>query len=374
MDRVNNPYHDEKVFWPYHKDKALTILRGELPSPSLVEVDPTGEACNQACPHCCFGSSPHRKMVLVDVEMLLGFLKEVYECGTYAFELVGGGEPTNHPRIIDIIRGISLMSNGDSERPHIGLVTNGVRLDRVFPVAELLDFVRVSLDAPDATVYNPAHGLDSGSNHFDKVIGNVKSLVEIVGGERVRIGYLVVPPYNHGRETIRDVVRLADNLGVEHIAFRPAFLADTKTDRVVWKEIAEVVCEVKREYRDGFVLGGIGGSWDYAVGEKSHPTGLCRTRPLVLTIKADGTIPHCFLFRERLAERPAIGHISDGFKEIWFSERHRKLALLAERSHCPEFCKLYRADSALGRLENIIKSSQDIPETADSEVDNPHFI
>lgn len=373
MDKINNPYHDDKVFWPYHREKASVILRGEIPSPSLIEIDPTDGACNQACPHCCFESGPHRKMVLIDVEMLLRFLVEAYKHGTYAYELVGGGEPLNHPKIIDIIKGIFSLAKPSTERPHIGLVTNGVNLDRVFPVAEELDFVRVSLDAPNSTVYNPLHGINLRSRHFEKVIENTSRLVGIIGKKRVRIGYLVVPPYNSHRDAILETAELAHKLGVEHVAFRPAVLPYS-TGQGTWREVADAIVEAKRRYRKGFVLGGVGGSWEYAVGRRSHPDGVCRVRPLVLTIKANGIIPSCFLYRERLAERPAIGHISQGFKETWFSEYHRQSIRTVNRVTCPEFCKLYRAEHALEQLEKLAAAGSAIPVIRSSELDNPHFL
>ena len=317
MDRTNNPYHDEKVFWPYHMEKSLTILRGSIPAPSLVEIDPTDAACNQMCPHCCFSSSPYRKMVLLNVEALLRFVAETYECGTYAYELVGGGEPTNHPQIADIVRGINSLGKPSVERPHIGMVTNGVLLHRIFSVAEHLDFVRVSLDTSDPANYSLLHGISLRSNDFFRVVGNVKDMISIIGGARVRIGYLVVPPHNHQRKMVLDAAEFAYNLGVGHIVFRPAFL-DYVIEREMWREAAEAVLEAKNKYRNDFVLGGVGGSWEHALGRQDHPGGLCRTRPLVLVVKADGTIPSCFLYRERLAERPVIGHISQGFKTVWF--------------------------------------------------------
>lgn len=373
MSAVGNPYHDDKIFWPYHTVKALAIIRGDIPAPSLIEIDPSDEGCNQACGHCCFGSNPHRRIVLIDVGLLLSFLADAYACGTYAFELVGGGEPTNHPRVADIVYGIATLTRSGLELPHIGMVTNGVLLERIFSVAECFDFVRISLDAPEPDLYNRLHGVPKASKHYAKVIRNITMLISIIGASKVRIGYLVVPPHNHRRETILRTIALASELGVQHIAFRPAFL-DRPVDQSMWQEAAATICEARRTYRPSFILGGTGGSWEYALGNREHPSGICRTRPLVLTIKADGTIPSCFLYRERLRERLAIGHISRGFQRVWFSEEHQRSIQAVERSTCPEFCKLFRADRTLDRLEKLFLSSGTIQPLADSEVDNPYFI
>jgi MoaA/NifB/PqqE/SkfB family radical SAM enzyme len=368
-DVVKNPYHDEKLFWPYHKVRADLILKGEIPPPSLVEIDPTDSGCNQACVFCCFGSGPHRKLISIDVEKLLRFVAETYEHGTYAYELVGGGEPTNHAHIADIVQGIAALAKPDRERPHIGMVTNGVRLERILEVADKLDFVRVSLDAPNAGTYRVLHGLSENSPHFERVLNNVQNLVRKIGTEKVRIGYLVVPPHNHTRKAILETAKIAHNLKVEHIAFRPAF-SQIGTERQLWEEAADSILEAKSLYRNGFILGGSSGSWPNAIGNEKHPVGICRTRPMVLVVKADGTIPSCFLYRERTKERPSIGNIVDGFKEVWFSKLHQKSIRSFDRNTCPDVCKLYRTERALDSLEKNLPHR--VPN--DEELDNPHFI
>lgn len=370
-ERVNNPYHDNKLYWPYHRARAETILSGQIPAPSLIEIDPTDEGCNQSCVFCCFGSGTHRKMRSIPVDPLLHFLSQAYDAGTYAFELVGGGEPTNHKEIAKIIQRIAALAKPGVERPHIGIVTNGVRLDRIFPVAEHLDFVRVGLDAPDAALYNTLHGIPSSSPHFTRMINNISTLVGKIGGKKVRLGYLVTPPYNYERGTILRAAELAHGLGVEHVAFRPAF-SRTDATTEMWLEASEAVSFAKEKYSDGFILGGTAGSWPHVLGKELHPTGRCRTRPLVLVVKADGTIPSCFLYRERLAERPAIGTIFQQFADVWFSETHTRSLQEVNRSTCPEVCKLYRTERALSALESSDNKESLVLD--DAELDDPHFI
>lgn len=370
---TKNSYHNDKLFLSYHLLRAQAVLRGEIPPPSLIEIDPTDEGCNQACIFCCFDSRPDRRVIKIDINRLLEFVSEAYSYGTYAFELVGGGEPTVHPEIASVVSGIAKLAKPSQERPHIGMVTNGVLLNRIFGVAEYLDFVRVSLDAIDSSTYNRLHGLSSMAGHFERVLANIKTLISIRGGKHVRLGYLVVPPYNHQRNVIRRFIELVQDWGVEHIAFRPSFLKET-LDHAVWQEAADAVLEEQSRHRPGFILGGSGGSWEYALEAQNHPVGICRTRPLVLTIKADGTIPSCFLYRERLNERPAIGHISQGFSNIWFSEEHKRSLQLFDRASCPDVCKLFRADRALERLEMITKAGNTIPMVDEAELDDPYFI
>lgn len=368
---TRNPYHDHKLFWHYHLERAGLLLAGQIPPPSLVEIDPTDGGCNQNCIFCCFHSGPHRKLISADVPMLLSFLAEAYAHGTYAFELVGGGEPTNHKNVASLIAGIAALVQPEKERSHIGLVTNGVRLERIFAVAHLLDFVRVSLDSAYPPTYSLLHGVPQNANHFERVTGNIRRLVELIGTEKVRVGYLVVPPHNHSENQIAKAAEMAFQMKVQHIAFRPVS-GGPNAKPGMWLEALRAINALKGIYPNGFILGGEGGFWPHVSNAQNQPTGLCRTRPLVLTIKANGTIPSCFLYRERLAERPALGHISQGFRHIWFSEAHEQSLRAVRRETCPAACKLYRADAALQILQDAAASP--VPSLTDAELDNPHFV
>ena len=368
MKTVHNAYHPRKLLHPYHRLRANMFLAGQIPPPSLVEIDPADKFCNQSCPECPFGSSVARanEFRKIDPHMLLAFLHQVYsEGGTLAYEWVGGGEPTTHPDLASMIKDLAGF-NSLSESPHQGLVTNGVALDRVFRVAEHIEWCRVSLDAAFEEAYCAIHGVDARSGHHARVIRNLRTMVAQRGKDVVRIGALIVPPYNHDEKSIRAIVDLALDIGAKHVAFRPANLKRA-TDPKHWDEAHRVINQVKNEQPSGFILGG---SWDYATKEKSHPRGPCIVRPLVLTIQADGTVPTCFLFRERAHERKPIGHIRQGFKPLWLSDAHQASIMAHDRRGCPTSCKLYRAQETLDTL----RSDPGIASLTDADVDNPHFI
>ena len=370
---ARDPYHPHKLLHPYHLKRARKLLGGEIPPPSTIEIDLTDGACNQACVHCCFGSGPHRALRSIDPDRLLAFLEVAYANGTRAFELVGGGEPTNHARISEIIERIHGLGVNGGEQARIGLVTNGVRLTRILAVAHHLEWVRVSLDAPDDVTYCALHGVRAAQGHFAKVLSNIEALGKHVDVARIRLAYLVVPPINHQRDKILAATDLASAHRVHHIAFRPAFVGHG-APREDWWEAANAIREAKRRHGTAFALGGTGGSWDQVLGVRPHPTGPCRTRPLVMVIKADGTIPSCILFRERLKERPPLGNIADGFDAVWFSERHRRSLAAVNRSACPTVCKHFRADAALDEIEHVVADGDSAPAIDADTIDNPHFI
>jgi uncharacterized radical SAM superfamily Fe-S cluster-containing enzyme len=97
---------------------------------ALIEIN---DACNLNCPVCFADSSPQRTRyrTLAEIDAMLETL--VASEGTPDLVQISGGEPTIHPRIIEILR----LAKSKPIR-HVMLNTNGVRIatDKAF-VAEL---------------------------------------------------------------------------------------------------------------------------------------------------------------------------------------------------------------------------------------------
>ena len=365
-----NPYRDDKVFQPYHLKRVISLVDFEnkdgnidFPSPSMVEIDLTDEGCNQSCLHCCFGSSASKKIRMIDPEILIPFLKDVYDDGTCAFELVGGGEPTAHRDISSIIDEISSFDSGINGPAHIGLVSNGVLLDRVFSNMgkQQLDWIRISLDSLDKTKYEYMHGVQ-GTNHYEKVLENLKFAVQIMNPSNVGIGYLVVPNINDRPNEIVRAIDFARSLGVGHIAFRPYLdYSHSYATNYDWSMIASAIEAAKLYNCDLSITGGSNGSWDFVLDPNQKPTGMCRVRPLVMVIKANGDIPQCFLYRES-TEFPPFGNISNGYQMAWKNNpAHLETWQSIDMDHCPSVCKFFRVNRAVSEItkdsgENLLNS------------------
>lgn len=101
---------------------------------ALIEIN---EECNLECPVCFAGSSPHvdRNLSLDVIERMMDALVESE--GEPDVLQISGGEPTIHPRILDILR----LARTKPIR-HLMINTNGVRLarDRAF-VQSLTEFM-----------------------------------------------------------------------------------------------------------------------------------------------------------------------------------------------------------------------------------------
>jgi len=334
-----NPFHGDKLL--LHIERVRELAAGRLVAPQTIEVDLTDGACNQGCVYCCFSSGEGKVMDWIDPGRLLSALTEAYEMGTRAVELVGGGEPTAHPRVAEIVQGIRSIGAGDMEA---GIITNGVLAERLLPVAKEMAFIRVSLDTADPETYRVLH--KAPPRHFEKVMKNLRALREAIPVEedarRLGIGYLVVPPYNHRTAQVMDGAALARELDLDYIAYRPCEL-DTPPPQEHWEEAQRAIEQARwwlgaSGHRTA-VFGGTGNRWE-TLKPGAHPTGPCDAKPVVAVIQANGDVAHCILYRNQRDLR--IGNIYEtSFRELWFSEEHERTWKAREVSGCPNPCKLY---------------------------------
>lgn len=83
----------------------------------------------------------------------------------------------------------------------VGVITNGVLLSRLIPVADRLAYIRVSLGSANPDVYARLHGVTP--SHLRKVLKNIEVLRGAMTSppedRRLGVAYLVVPPHNHRR-------------------------------------------------------------------------------------------------------------------------------------------------------------------------------
>lgn len=365
---IASPFHPDKL--ALHGDRVAALAAGEMIAPQTIEVDLTDGFCNQGCKHCCFGSNQLMPMEKIDPDTLMGALTEAYGLGTRAVELVGGGEPTTHPQIGEIVDGIADIGDGDMQ---VGVITNGVMAERLLPVVDKLTYVRISLDNADPETYAEMHGAPPA--HFNKVLRNIDRLRAAIPNppedRKLGLGYLVVPPYNHRTEQILAGGQLADELGADYLAFRPAEIDETRP-RGEWKEAQLAITAVRqnlaeRGSRTG-VFGGSGNRWE-TLEPGAHPTGICDAKPTVAVIQANGDIAFCILYRNRREMK--VGNIHDGsFEEQWFGQAHIDAWRKFQVDGCPNPCKLYR-------YNDIVRGAQEgnpVPAPPRSEVAHHNFV
>lgn len=225
-------------------------------APISINLDLT-TACNYRCDHCIDwdilnSGVAHKEQALRDS------LGEMTARGLRSVILIGGGEPTMHPRFGDFVRYLKR-----DLRLQVAVVSNGGRNERIFEVAECFepgDWVRLSLDAGSDETFQAMHrprkpvALDEicewaprikdrnprfqlgysfivtwkGAQRDDaKIVENIHELVQAAErARRYRFDYLSVKPFliradENGSE-VMDPQRAAEEISVVVAKIRAA--------------------------------------------------------------------------------------------------------------------------------------------------------
>jgi MoaA/NifB/PqqE/SkfB family radical SAM enzyme len=205
---------------PFKLLRYADRLSGQV-RPIHWDVDPSS-ACDHRCRSCPYifdgavdpmlgvirpESAPARRTFL-EFDRLIRFFDEAKARGGKALTFVGGGEPTLHPRITEIL-----------ERAHergfkFGLVTHLGRTyeDEFFAVLAKATWIRISVNAATRETYLRHQGRDD----FDQAIVNAARLCG--RGPRVGLSFLVT------EDNFREIVaatELAKRTGCSYIQFKP---------------------------------------------------------------------------------------------------------------------------------------------------------
>lgn len=105
-----------------HLDKLKIIQDGGRPSPVMVHISPCNP-CNLTCSFCCFANRSMKEMLTV--EQMKKALDSFRYLGATGVEFTGGGEPTLHPKLNEVILYAHQLGY------KIGICTNGSKLKKI---------------------------------------------------------------------------------------------------------------------------------------------------------------------------------------------------------------------------------------------------
>lgn len=117
-----------------NEELISSINRCKRIVPVHVQLMPTNK-CNMNCSFC--SCSEEDRSIEMSREDLIGVVNTISDLGTQAIAITGGGDPLMHPDL-DM-----LIAHAYSKGIDVGLVTNGLRLDKIENV-DLLTWCRIS--------------------------------------------------------------------------------------------------------------------------------------------------------------------------------------------------------------------------------------
>ena len=219
------------------------IVSNEPQMPVCFEID-ASNSCQNDCDFCMFAFHIKKNRVHLSRHNFIKAIWDMKDMGVRAITFTGGGEPLMNPHIKDMV------NIAHSFRFKIGLVTNGILLDKIMDDAHVFEYVRVSLDcATRETYYRTKH-----SHHFDRIIYNLKTLVD---QRKTDVGLSFVIT-DDNRDEIDAFHDLAESIGVDYAQVKPELkqcdmLAQTKdvdhnkffvTERYNIDRDAEIACKI----------------------------------------------------------------------------------------------------------------------------------
>lgn len=294
-----------------HWPEARMIRDRVMPAPRTAIVYPT-YVCNQDCLWCEYNyeNTSRETKGIMSKENLFKLIDDLRALGVQGVEFCGGGEPTLHPNLAELVR--DMKSKGTS----VGLLTNGTKLkgELASALVDCASYVRVGFDGASPEMVDQVKRPRTPEARFEAVCANIADMLALrrERGTGVKISVKVVLDQNNFIE-LEDCVKLAIRLGVDSIQFKAARLVDSELTQEQCDHVDSLLSELRVRYPEMVIVGGT---------EKINMTTRCWLTPLQLTVDPLGEVYLCCYYRHR-KDKHSIGNcFSTPLRDLWYSENH----------------------------------------------------
>ncbi|MCB9898663.1 MAG: radical SAM protein [Planctomycetes bacterium] len=224
-------------------------------APLSINLDLT-TACNYRCDHCIDWDILNSRFKHDEAD-LKASLKLMAERGMRSVILIGGGEPTIHPRFVEFVAFIKQLDM------QVAVVSNGSRGDKLLEIAPLLDdkdWIRLSLDSGSNELFRAMHKPTDANLTLDAICEWIPKIKAANDAPRLGFSYIIVwqgaeRDEVEVHENIHEIVMAAERAkaaGFDYISLKP-FLERTPEGAEVMdpthasNELASIVQRVRVE-------------------------------------------------------------------------------------------------------------------------------
>lgn len=192
-------------------------------APVSINLDLT-TACNYACDHCV-DMDILNKPIKFDHDRLLDSLRIMTQRGLKSVIVIGGGEPTVHPKFCETIRYMKSLGL------QIAIVSNGSGYEKIAQIADCLDtgdWVRLSLDSATDETFTAMHKPKRPIT-LDEICGPVPAIKK--SNPRFQFGFSFIITWkdasiNHTKivENLHEILPAAERarkFAFDYISFKP---------------------------------------------------------------------------------------------------------------------------------------------------------
>lgn len=335
----------------YHTDRVNDWLKGKNIYPIYMEVSPSG-SCNHRCTYCALDFMEYQPKFL-ETNILKKRLTEMGKLGVKSIMYAGEGEPFLHKDIIDI------TNHTKKSGIDVAFTTNGVLLSHkiVDNCLDKISWIKVSINAANKDTYAQIHG--TNPKDLEKVISNMSYAAKIRNKNKLKCALgmqILLLPEN--KNEVVALAKLAKNIGMDYLVVKPYSqhpLSKTKKYQdIKYSSYLSLANKLQKINSDKFnVIFRLNAmeKWDKVTRNYKH----CLAIPFWSYIDASGNVWGCSIFLKD--ERFLYGNIyKNTFKEIWNSNKKKKLLELTEHKlntdNCRVNCRMDEINRYLWELKN----------------------
>ena len=314
----------------HHPDTLKSLREGKVIAPISVRLV-LSDLCNQNCHFCTFrmensftnklfkgvdnkGNETYNPRRFLDKEKAFEVIDDIVSMGVRSLELTGGGEPTVHPKHVEIIQK-AIESGLD-----LGLITNGVLMKpELINILTKANWCRFSIDAGNAESYSKIRRVSPKS--YNKVMENIEKLVKArnKSNSNLVIGTSFIVTDENYKE-LYDCASNISNLGVDYLRIG-YYRTDEGFVAGDFKEVSKMLQKAQQDFNsDNFkILDGYSESSKNMDGPPDY--SFCSYQHVNTWIAADYNVYRCCV--TSYDKSGLLGSIREqSFKELWFSS-HR---------------------------------------------------
>jgi len=352
--------------WASNKGVAELVLAGKYDhlTPIFSEFIPTLR-CPFHCPTCHFkkpkedaGIWQGRPVPGCCPEMSLKqacvYLNKLAEGGCQAILLTGGGEPTLHPQLGQIVKHIKSLGLS------ISMSTNGTFAGGDFEPEETIEFgftnIRISLDTIEK--HASFHGYDKSQVDWcEIVLENIGRIAKVKKDAETRLTICIIFDQRNFQELTGLGHRIATFKGVNSIIIRPVI--DYFGNNQVSEDIIKIVERSVEELRPALAASGLAVFFpryrQISLGGARRQYSECRACGLIGGIWPDGRM---FICTETNGfDDFCIGDLtSQTLKEIYSSSRYQQVRQKVGQdcfAQCPATCRPLTLNLIFDRIEKF---------------------
>jgi MoaA/NifB/PqqE/SkfB family radical SAM enzyme len=182
------------------------LVENKFQMPVSFEID-ASNACQNDCDFCMFAFHIKKNRVHLNMDLYRKTIWDFTRHGIKSITFTGGGEPLMHPNIRDMIE---LADHLDIK---VGVVSNGIFLDKIQEISNKLEYVRISLDSASPDTYKRT----KHTSYFGQIVENAKRLVD-ARSTHVGLSFVIT---DENRDEIDAFYSLAKSIGVHYAQVKP---------------------------------------------------------------------------------------------------------------------------------------------------------